>query len=324
MHAKIGIKNKKRGERGKLVRIHCNDALDDKTMEALEQRRLQVTSKHYSLEQLIDVIEDVDILVVRSKTQVTKELLTRGREGKLKLVVRAGVGLDNIDIRAAESLGVQVKSTGAASSRSVAELTLTLVFALSRRILEAHRTMGEGRFLKGQLGGQEIHGKTLGLIGMGHIGQEVANLAKALGMQVIYTNRHGEITELVGRYDYVSMDELLEKSAYISLHMPELPTRKPILTSQEFDLMREGVYVVNTARGSLIDEEALLHALATGKVQGAALDVFKEEPPRNQKIIKHEKILLTPHVGSETEEAKQRVGDAVVTLVDNFLNPGDN
>ncbi len=306
------------------MRIHINDDIHEKSLMKLKDMPHTVTWNHLDPDQLMEEIKEVDILIVRSKTLVTKKVLHQGKLGNLKLVIRAGIGMDNIQVEEAKSLGIQVLSTGEASSRSVAELTLTLILGLSRHIREADTSMRQGKFLKGELRGQEIYGKTLGLIGFGQIGKQVAEMAKALGMKVLYTNTKGEIPEYVGIHHYLSKHELLEKSSYISLHLPELPSRELVLDTQDFDLMKEDAYIINTARGSLINEEALLHYLDMGKIQGAALDVFKEEPPKNMKLYTHEKILLTPHMGSQTEEARERVGDAVVSLVDNFIKTGDD
>ncbi len=306
------------------MRIHFNDFLDEKYIEILSHRGLNVTREHFSEEILLREIQAIDILVVRSKTQVTKEILQKGNGGKLKLVIRAGVGLDNIAMKVAESIGIKVVSTQGASSRSVAELTLALILDLSRHITKADAAMRQGKFLKSEFRGQEIYGKTIGLIGFGEIGKQVARMAKAMGMKVLYTNTRGEIPQYVGIYEYVDLDELLKQSSYISLHMPGQGDGAPVLTTREFELMKDGSYIINTARGSLIDEKALLYYLDLGKIKAAALDVFSEEPPSDEKLITHEKILLTPHLGSETKEARERTGEAVINTVDNFLELGDD
>lgn len=305
------------------MRVHINDPIDEKSQQQIRDLGIEVTSEHFNEEELKEEIRFITVLVVRSNTKVTKEIMESGRGGVLNLIIRAGVGKDNIDVMTAKELGITVKSTGDASSQSVAELTLGLILALSRHITRANATMHEGEFLKYEFEGEEIYQKTLGLIGFGEIGKRVAKGAKAIGMEILYTNKRGEDKNYEGIYEYAELDELLQRSDYISLHLPSLKGDASLLGVREFDLMKPGVYVINTARGSLIDEESLLHYLNQGKIKAAALDVFKEEPPRDQRLYTHEKILLSPHMGSQTKEAKLRVGKTVVTIVDNFLKAGD-
>lgn len=306
------------------MRVHFNDFIDEASFEKLKSLAKEVTSEHLKENELKKQIKAITILVVRSKTKITREILELGAKGKLKLVIRAGAGLDNIDLESAKEFNIDVRSTGEASSNAVAELTLGLILGLSRNFVRADASMRGGEFLKTEFMGDEISGKTLGLIGFGHIGQLVAKKAKALGMKVLYTNNSGENKLFKGVCTYGSLEEVLGQSSYISLHLPALPGERPLLGEYQFKAMKQGVYIINTARGSLIDEEILLKYLNSGKVRAAALDVFKEEPPENKKIYTHEKITLTPHIGSQTKEAQRRVGEAVVSIVDNFIKPGDN
>ncbi len=305
------------------MRVHCNDSIERESLEHLKILAKEVTTEHFNEIELKKEIKSITILVVRSKTRITRQLLELGAKGALKLVIRGGTGLDNIDLGAARELKIEVRSTGEASSNSVAELTIGLILGLSRNVVRADASMREGKFLKSAFMGEEIGGKTLGLIGFGHIGQLVAKKAYALGMEIMYTNTSGENKNFKGIYTYGNLEDLLKKSSYISLHLPQLPGQKPLLGRNQFKIMSTGVFIINTARGSLIDEEVLLHYLNSGKVKAAALDVFKEEPPKNKEIYTHERIILTPHIGSETKEAKTRVGEAVVSLVDNFIKVGD-
>jgi D-3-phosphoglycerate dehydrogenase len=279
-----------------------------------------VIEQFYPPEELKEEIKNVDIVIVRSATKIRKDIIDAATEtNRLKLVIRGGVGVDNIDVSYAEEKGIQVKNTPLASSISVAELTIGHMFSLARYLYISNVTMREGKWNKKQYEGSELYGKTLGLIGFGRISVEVAKRAHALGMKVIYTNRSGEKSGYPD-FTYTSFDNLISSADYISIHTPATKDNNPLLGEAEFNNMKDGVFIVDCARGGIIDEEALIVALDSGKVAGAALDVFEKEPTTNERLYKHEKVSLSPHIGGSTKEAQGRIGEEIVSIVKNYKN----
>ena len=237
------------------------------------------------------------------------------------MVVRAGVGLDNVDLEYAREKGVKVLNTPKASSVSVAELTIGHMLCISRFINTANVTMLEGKWEKKKYKGTEICGKTLGLIGFGRIAREVAKRANALGMNVIYYDIAGKCEEYE-EFKCCTLEYLLKNSDFISVHIPFNKDRGALLKEEEFNIMKDGVYIINCARGGVIEEEALLKALNNGKVIAAALDVFENEPKPKKELINHERVSVTPHIGASTKEAQIRIGEEIVDILDNFFNIG--
>ncbi len=290
----------------------------DKTeKESIEQMRaagiLVDTNFEISAEELMNVAPKYDVLVVRSRTKVRKPLIDACPN--LKLIVRGGVGLDTIDVDYARSKGIVVKNTPLASSASVAELAIGYMFMLARSLYKATASMKAEKWEKKAFEGDEINGKTLGLIGVGNIGKETARRAAALGMTVIAFDPY------VQQFDYgelVSLDELLARSDYISLHLPKTEETANMIGAEQFSKMKDGVRIVNCARGGIVDENALYQALESGKVGGAALDVFAVEPPTDWKLIQHDKVIASPHIGAATKEAQNRVGAEVAQIVIEF------
>jgi D-3-phosphoglycerate dehydrogenase len=261
-----------------------------------------------SAEELMEVLPEYHGMVVRSRTKVRQPLIDVAKN--LKLIVRGGVGLDNIDTDYARSKGIAVMNTPAASSISVAELTVGYLFALARRVPDTTASMRAGKWEKKAFSkGTELTGKTLGLIGCGRIGQEVVKRAAALGMNVLFYRR----TKVdVPNATQVSLDELLAKSDYISLHVPHSEETHHIIGAPEFAKMRGGVYIVNCGRGGTLDEAALYEAIVSGKVAGAALDVFEDEKEeRGKKLFTLPQVIGSPHIGAGTKEAAARVGSEV-------------
>lgn len=300
-----------------MYRVLATDGMAKSAVKKLEEAGYEVVQQFYEPEELAVQAKEFDVLVVRSATKVREPIIDAALEtGRLKLIIRGGVGVDNIDVAYAESKGIHVRNTPNASSASVAELTIAHMFSIARYLYISNVTMREGKWEKKAYKGVELNGKTLGLIGLGKIGKEVAKRATALGMTVIYTNKSGHKPENEP-YQYVSFDEVLTKSDFISLHMPASKDSAPLLDAEAFSKMKDGVYVVNTARGVLIEEEALLDALDSGKVAAAALDVYKEEPCKNERIYKNDKISLTPHVAASTKEAQERIGQEIVAHIMN-------
>lgn len=302
-----------------MIRILAADGMEASAIRTLEESGFEVVNEHYELPELMEKIKEFDVVVVRSATKIREPLIDEAlKTGRLKLVIRGGVGVDNIDVKYAEEKGISVRNTPNASSASVAELAIGHMFNIARHIHIANVTMREGKWNKKHYEGIELSGKTLGLIGFGRIAKEVAKRADALGMKVIYTNRSGHKPEN-DPFRYVTMEELYKEADFISLHMPKIADRPHLIGKEEIEKMKDGVYLVNTARGGLIDEEALCDALDRGKVTAAAVDVFKEEPTMNERIYTHEKISLTPHTGASTIEAQLRIGEEIISIIKTFF-----
>ncbi|SHK47799.1 D-2-hydroxyacid dehydrogenase [Paramaledivibacter caminithermalis] len=302
-----------------MIRILVTDGMDTGAVQRLIDEGFEVVEEHFELEDLKEKVKEFDAMVVRSATKVRKEVLDAALETKrLKLVVRAGVGVDNIDVNYALEHGIQVMNTPKASSASVAELAIAHMFALARHIHIANVTMREGKWNKKQYKGIELNGKTLGLIGFGRIARETAKKAHALGMKVIYTNRTGA-KEGYDDFTYMPFDELLKNSDFISIHVPFNKEVGAVLGEEEFSKMKDGVYIINTARGGVISEKALMKALDSGKVAAAAVDVFEEEPTKNKALYTHPRVSLTPHIGASTKEAQARIGAEVVEVITKFF-----
>lgn len=301
-----------------MLRILANDGLEASAVEALKSHGFEVDTHHYEMPLLKERIQTVDCLIVRSATKVRKELIDAAVGGDLKLVIRAGVGVDNIDVEYAMENGLEVHNTPNASSASVAELALAHMFTLARHLHSANVTMKKGEWNKKHYQGTEIAGKTLGLIGFGRIAKSLAKKANALGMKVIYNDMHGPFPDFP-EFQGVAFEELLKESDYISLHIPFMPEIGAVIGEKELGMMKPSAYLINAARGGVVDEAALVKALDEGKIAGAALDVFEEEPTKNEAVLNHPKISLTPHVGASTDEAQERIGAEVVHTVLNYF-----
>jgi D-3-phosphoglycerate dehydrogenase len=266
-------------------------------------------------EELPAVLPNYDGCVVRSRTKIRQPLIDQCPN--LKVIVRGGVGLDNIDADYARAKGITVLNTPRASSASVAELTIGFMFALARSLYQATATMKAEKWEKKRFEGEELGGKTLGLIGVGNIGREVARRAAALGMTVIACDPYVSPQD-VPEVRLVSLNELLERSDYISLHLPKTAETTNMIGAEQFARMKDGVRLINCARGGIVDENALYDALVSGKVAGAALDVFAEEPPSDWRLVKLDNVICSPHIGASTKEAQQRVGAEVAEKLIEF------
>jgi D-3-phosphoglycerate dehydrogenase len=290
----------------------------DKTeSEAIEKMRLAGltvdTNFEITAEELPSVLPGYDGCVVRSRTKIRQPLIDVCPN--LKVIVRGGVGLDTIDADYARSKGITVMNTPQASSASVAELTIGYMFALARNLYKAASTVKAEKWEKKAFEGDEISGKMLGLLGIGNIGKEVAKRANALGMTVIAYDPY--VKEAAG-VKLVSLDELLSQSDYISLHLPKTKESADMINKTMFSKMKTGVRIVNCARGGIINEADLYEALTSGKVAGAALDVYSEEPPTDWKLVKLDNVICSPHIGAATHEAQGRVGAEVAEKLIEF------
>ncbi|MDD5263905.1 MAG: D-2-hydroxyacid dehydrogenase [Candidatus Bipolaricaulis sp.] len=299
-------------------RVLASDPLDASAVEAMRRAGLTVDEKtDLSPDQLKAEIAAYDAIVVRSATKVRAPIIDAAKN--LKLIVRAGVGLDNVDAEYAATKGIAVRNTPAASSNSVAELALGHILSLARHIGRATASMKAGKWEKKQLSGVEIEGKTLGIVGIGRIGQALAAKANALGMRVVCCDAYLKTSPIPKIARMVPLDELLAASDFISLHVPFDPSVGAVIGAKEIQRMKDGARIVNCARGGVVDEAALVEALRTGKVAGAALDVFAAEPPAaDHPLFALEGISLTPHIGAATEEAQARVGDEAARIVIEF------
>jgi D-3-phosphoglycerate dehydrogenase len=296
------------------MKILVSDGIEAIGAEILKNAGFEVIEKKYSPEELVQNIKDYNAIIVRSATKVTKEVIDAGVN--LKVIARGGVGLDNIDVNYAKEKGIPVLNTPGASSISVAELAIAHMFALARFINVSKMEMMEGKWPKKEYShGFELTGKTLGLIGLGNIGKETAKRALGLFMKVIAYDPYVTSTDL--NVQLVSKEELLKQSDIISLHIPFNKSEGASITKNEFEMMKDGVIIINCARGGVVDENDLLEALNSGKVKAAGIDVFVNEPTTEAQmnLIKHPRVSVTPHIGASTDEAQERVGQEIAEKV---------
>lgn len=271
-------------------------------------------------------ISEYDALIVRSRTQVTKEILTNAK--KLKVVARSGAGVDTIDMYAAAEQGIAVVNAPGANSEAVAEHTMALMLGLARDLVTTSQSVSHGEWNKSSYRGMELSGKTLGILGYGHIGSRVAQLANAFGMQIlIYTKTHNsqrsaEIAKFKGKE--VSFDELLSQSDIVSLHVPLSVETRGIFDASAFSKMKPISYLINTSRGAVIDEQALIDALKNGTIAGAALDVFAVEPlEKNNPLCSMKNVILTPHVAANSRESEERASILIAEDIDRIFRGED-
>ena len=295
-----------------MLRILLNDGLDKKAISNLELLGFDVDTNHYDIEDLKEKIKKIDCIVIRSATKIRRELIDEAiKGGNLKLIIRGGVGLDNIDVKYAEQNGIKVRNTPNASSSSVAEIILAHMFSLARFLNQSNITMKAGLWKKKDYVGVELEGKTLGIIGMGRIGSELAKKGTSLGMKIIYFDLM-DIKNIDNNYRKVEFDELLRESDFISIN---ISGTKSIIGSEELKKVKKGVFIINTSRGKALDEDAIITSLNDGTLGGVGLDVFLEEPSKNLELINHPKVSLTPHIGASTKEAQMKIGEEVINII---------
>lgn len=301
-----------------MKKVLITDGMDNEFIYRLINLGFEVLNKSCGENELMNLISDFDVLIIRSKTKVNKEVLRKGKDGKLKLIVRAGVGIDNIDINFAENLGITVKNTPNSSTNSVAELAIAHIFSVARFLGSSNYTMRNGEWNKKIYKGIEVLGKTLGIIGMGKIGLALGNKAESLGMNVIYNDLCGESKSI--KYKYYNIYELLKLSDFVSLHIPYNEETGTFIGKRELEMMKKGAFIINCARGKVIDEEALIEALNSGHISGAGIDVFEGEPNVNIRLVNHPRVSCSPHIGASTIEAQERIGEEVVYIIKDFFN----
>lgn len=295
-------------------KILLTDGLEQNGQEILRAAAQVDNRAGISADDLLKVVADYDALIVRGRTKVTAAVFDAAT--RLKVVGRAGVGVDNIDLNAAKAHNVTVVNSPTATTIAVAELTLGLMLAVVREIPRADATMKAGQWIKKELEGRELWRKTLGVIGFGRIGTEVARRAKAFDMEIIAYDPllPAEAIRLRGG-EPVSLEDLLARADIITLHVPLDENTRNLLNAEAFAKMKDGVYIICAARGGVIDEDALLQALNSGKVAGAGLDVFATEPPGATALVTHPKVVCTPHIGAQTLEAQTRAAEDIATEV---------
>jgi len=296
-----------------MAKILITDGMDKNAVAQLKQLGHEVTEQFYPEPDLIKEIGKYHCVVVRSATKVTKPVIDAA--ANMKLIIRGGVGVDNIEVAHAKSKGIEVRNTPGASSASVAELAMAMMFAIAREVSAADRTMKEGKWEKKAFSkGMELGGKVLGLIGLGRIGSSLAEKARGLGMYVMAYDKFPNMVR-DKTIPLHSKAEVIEKADFISLHIPFDKTAGPEITASDFEKMKKGVVIINCARGGVVDEDALLANLNSGKVRGAGIDVWVGEPTPRADLASHPKVVAIPHVGAATVEAQERVGGEVVDII---------
>ena len=300
-------------------KILVTDGMDAAAVAKLRKDGYEVVEQFYEPDALGGALRDFDAVIIRSATKIKQPQIDAAKGGRLKLIIRAGVGVDNIDVKYAEAAGIQVRNTPRASSNAVAELALALLFACARNISIAGHTMRENKWEKKAYSkGFELEGKTMGVIGYGRIGRMVGEKGQALGMNVLsVVHRNKPEGAECSTMHFVSMDELLAKSDIIVLCAPG--GDKPLVDAGSIAKMKDGVVIINVSRGSNVDEAALLEALDSGKVRAAGLDVWLSEKDPNWALAQHPSVSCTPHVGAGTLEAQKRIGAELVDIVEETL-----
>jgi len=306
-----------------MMKVLVGDNLDKTGIRMIEEEEgIEVdVNTGLSPEDLKQIIGNYEALIIRSATKVTDEILQQAK--RLKVIGRAGIGLDNVDIPAATKRGIVVMNTPGGNIVTTAEHTIAMMMALTRNIPQGTISLKAGRWDKKKLQGREIFNKTLGIIGYGKIGSIVADLARGLKMNVIIYDPYitAEQIEKAG-FESTTLDDLYRRSDYITVHVPKLKSTTGLLNKKAFEKMKEGVMVINCARGGIIDENDLYDAIVSEKVAGAALDVFKTEPPGRFPLFELDKVICTPHLGASTYEAQTNVSMEVADQIIEYLKNG--
>ena len=304
-----------------MIKILVSDALSEEGIKVFQAAKELTVDVKTDLkpDALKEIIKDYDALVVRSATKVTKDVIDAAK--KLKVVGRAGVGLDNVDLEAATQKGIIVMNTPAGNTISTAEHTFSMILALSRNIPQANSSAKKGEWKRSKFMGVELYGKTLGIVGFGRIGSEVAKRALSFGMKILAYDPFlsAEVAESIG-VEIAELKKVLQEAYYITVHTPLTDETRHMISDKEFALMKKGVRMINCARGGIIDEVALVKALKEQKVAGAAMDVFESEPlSAENEFLKLDNVIITPHLGASTEEAQVNVAIEVAEIVRDAL-----
>jgi len=292
------------------MKILITDKMAKEAIELLKDAGHEVTFDEMDGETLLKKVSGYDALMVRGRTKAVKEIVEAGAGGNIKVIGRAGIGVDNIDVETAAQHGIPVVNAPTGATSSVAELAIGHMLSLSRHLSKADRTMKNGEWAKKQLKGNELYGKTLGLIGCGNIGRMTGKLAQAFGMNVIgydpFISRENMKKDAFEKMDELA--DLMQQSDFISLHLPHLPKTHHIVNKEMIAKMKPTAFIINCARGGTIDEKALYEALKKQKIAGAGLDVYEQEPPKDNPLLTLDSVMLTPHIGANTKEGQIRAG----------------
>ena len=302
------------------IRVLIADEMSKKAVEILSNAGFSVDVKTgMKPEELASVIGEYHGVGIRSASKINAATLAS--PGKLKIIGRAGVGVDNIDVKAATEKGILVINTPQGNAAAAAELAIGLMFALARKIPGADASMKRGEWEKKKFMGVEIAGKTLGVVGLGNIGRNAATRGVGLGMNVIGFDPHPP-KELPAGVKLVSLDDVITKSDFVTLHVPLTDGTKNLFNADTFAKMKKGSFLINCARGGIVDEGAVLAALESGQLAGAALDVFGKEPPVPAPLFNHDNVIFSPHLGASTKEAQEKVAIELAEVFIGFLKDG--
>jgi len=304
------------------MKILVTDKLADEAINLLKEKGFEIKYEELDHDGIFNEIVDYDGMIVRSRTKVTSDIIEKGASGNLKVIGRAGIGVDNIDVETASKHGIYVVNSPTGSTASVAELAIAHMLSLSRHLVKADNTMKKGEWAKKQLKGFELFNKTLGLVGSGNIAQHVAKIAKGFGMNILVYSPHctDEKAERMGGKK-ANLEELLKNSDYVSLHIPHTRETHHLINKERLLLMKNTAYLINCARGGVVDEKALYEVLSEKRIAGAAIDVFEEEPPSpDNPLLKLDNVVLSPHIGAATKEGQIRAGVICAEQVIKVLN----
>ncbi|UCD14212.1 MAG: hydroxyacid dehydrogenase [Thermoplasmatales archaeon] len=292
------------------MKILITDKTAEEAIQLLKDAGHDVTYDEMDGDTLLNEIAQYDALMVRGRTKVKGEIVKAGAKGKLRVIGRAGIGVDNIDIETAAKEGIKVVNAPTGATTSVAELAIGHMLSLSRHLAKADSTMKKGEWAKKQLRGTELYGKTLGLIGCGNIGKLTAKYAQAFNMSAIGFDPFisKEDMQKAGIKKVEELEELMENADFISLHLPHTSETHYIVNKDMLSKMKPNAYLINCARGGTVDEKELYNALKNGKIAGAGIDVFENEPPKDNPLLKLDNVVLTPHIGANTNEGQIRAG----------------
>jgi D-3-phosphoglycerate dehydrogenase len=301
-------------------RVLVCDSIDQAGIDSMKRSGLAVDYKpEIKPAELVSSVKDYDVIIVRSRTKVTKEVIEAAASAKI--IARVGVGLDNVDVKAAESRNIRVINAPEAASTAVAELAIGLMITLARSITRADSEGKKGNWIKKDLMGTQLSGKYLGIVGVGNIGRNIGRLAKALRMNLIGYDPYPINREFISETGMIVTDlnTLLESSDFVTCHVPSTPDTVHMFNSDRFAKMKPTAYLVNTSRGEIIDEKALYEALKSGRLAGAALDVFEAEPPTNKELLALPNLICTPHIGAQTKEAQSLASTVIAEKVIQIL-----
>jgi D-3-phosphoglycerate dehydrogenase / 2-oxoglutarate reductase len=303
------------------MKVLITDKMAEEAVQVLKKAGHDVTFDEMDAATLLNEIGKYDALMIRSRTKAVKEVVDAGAKGKLKVIGRAGIGVDNVDIETAGKNKIPVVNAPTGATASVAELTIGHMLTLSRYISYADKTMKKGEWAKKQLKGFELDGKTLGLIGTGNIGRYTAKLAKCFGMKVMgydpFISKEDMKKDGIEKIEEVS--DVMQKSDYISLHVPHIPATHHIVNEEMIAKMKPSAYLINCARGGTVDEKALYDALKNKKIAGAALDVYEKEPPEKNPLFELDNVVMTPHIGANTKEGQIKAGTICAEQINKVL-----